>query len=394
MTLDSSPAPSKGWYVQDTALRPLRLLVVAPSWVGDAIMATPTFRLVRKSLPGCFIGCLVRPGLDELLGGLPYFDELHVARSAGVMGPKFVAAKVRPRRYDTALLLTNSFSTALIARIAGIPRRVGYDRDARRLLLTDRLKAPTRPDGSYAPVPAIEYYLRLATEALLGESMPDWTGGKHSMELSLSPAQEGESAALLKRCGLDESSPIAVLNPGGNNAAKRWPVDRFARVAEHLVMRHGLWVVINGSPQEQGLVEEIRGAVGPSARDRVISLPEKGVTLGSLKGVIRTSRLMVTNDTGPRHIAAAYGVRLISLFGPTDHRWTLIPTRPGAPEAILLADPTLPDNQVSNDHPERCAIDRIPTQDVIDAVDRQLAGWEGPLVARTDCRNDATSRTV
>src|SRR5262245_15883016 len=122
-----------------TPQKPLRLLVVCPSWLGDCVMATPTFRRLRRALPGAFIGALMRPGMDELLGGLPYFDEVHVARSSGVMGPKFVASKIRPRRYDTTVLLTNSFSTALIVRIAGIPRRIGYDRDARGLLLTDRL---------------------------------------------------------------------------------------------------------------------------------------------------------------------------------------------------------------------------------------------------------------
>src|SRR5262245_57469670 len=117
--------------------RPLRLLIVLPSWVGDVTMATPTLRTIRVTLPGVFIGGLCRPGIDQLLAGTSFFDELHVERASGVFGPKFVAAKLRPRRYDTALLLTNSFSTALTVRIAGIPRRIGYDRDARGLLLTD-----------------------------------------------------------------------------------------------------------------------------------------------------------------------------------------------------------------------------------------------------------------
>lgn len=350
-------------------------------------MATPTLRLIRKALPGCFIGALVRPGLDELLAGCPFVDEMHVARSAGVMGPKLIAAKLRPRRYDTAILLTNSFSTALIARIAGIPRRIGYDRDARGLLLTDRLRAPTRADGSYAPVPAVEYYLRLASEAFLCQQVLAWDSGKHPMELAVTPEQDRASVELLTRAGLDERAPLAVLNPGGNNAAKRWPPDRFAALAEHLVSGHALSVVINGSPNEAPLAEEIRSGVGSAFRDRVVSLPAAGVTLGSLKGVIRRARLMVTNDTGPRHIAAALGVRLVSLFGPTDHRWTTIPTRPGAPEALLLADPTLPQTEIANDHPQRCGIERIGLADVIGAADRQLAGWNGPVTARADCRD-------
>src|SRR5687768_2461756 len=137
-----------------------------PSWIGDAVMATPALRLIRSALPGAFIGALARPGIDQVLAGSTFFDELHVEHSTGVLGPKFIAAKLRPRRYESALLLTNSFSTALIARIAGIPRRVGYARDARSLLLTDRLHAPKRPDGRYAPIPAVTYYWRAACRLL------------------------------------------------------------------------------------------------------------------------------------------------------------------------------------------------------------------------------------
>ncbi len=143
--------------------KPHRLLIVLPSWVGDAVMATPALRRIRAALPGAFVGALARPGIDQLLAGSGLFDEVHVERASGVLGPKFVAAKVRPRRYDTALLLTNSFSTALIARVAGIPRRIGYNRDARRLLLTDPLPPDRTPRGGFAIVPAVNAYWKLAS---------------------------------------------------------------------------------------------------------------------------------------------------------------------------------------------------------------------------------------
>lgn len=348
----------------------LRLLVVMPSWVGDAVMATPALRLARRSLPGIFIGALVRPGIDEVLAGSDFFDEVHVARPTGIMGPKFAAAKIRPRRYDTALLLTNSFSSALIVRIAGIARRIGYDRDARGLLLTDRLEAPKTAAGRWAPVPAVEYYLRLACEAMLDVSVPAWRQGAAPMELGVTDEQRAAGAALLERAGVGAGERFAVLNPGGNNEAKRWPPERFAAVAEWLTSHHGLRVVINGSPGEAELVGRI-AAAAPGARSA--ELPKLGITLGALKEVVRRAALMVTNDTGPRHLAAAFGVPLVSLFGPTDHRWTTIPTRPGAPEEILLADPTLPEGEVADDHPERCRVDRITVEQVRGAVERVLA---------------------
>ncbi|MCC6950461.1 MAG: glycosyltransferase family 9 protein [Phycisphaerales bacterium] len=341
---------------------PLRLLVVLPSWVGDAAMATPTLRAIRRAMPGVFIGGLCRPGIDELLAGADVLDEFHVARAVGVMGPKFAAGKVRPRRYEAALLLTNSFSTALTVRIAGIPRRIGYDRDARGLLLTDRLQPPRRSDGEWATVPAVDYYWALAAKFLL----PAGTA-RGPLELGVTPEQAGRGADILAKGGV--TGGYALLNPGGNNPAKRWPPDRFAAVADWLASERGLGTVVNGSPGEAGLAREVAAACRVA---KPVLLPELGITVGALKAVVRGATLMVTNDTGPRHIAAAFGVPLVSLFGPTDHRWTIIPTRSGGPEEVVLADPTLPEHEVANGHPERCRIDRISVERVKEAVRRVL----------------------
>lgn len=340
-------------------------------------MATPALRLLRSRLKGTFIGGMLRPGLDELLAGSDFFDEVHVASSQGLMGPKRSAAKVRGRAYDTALLLTNSFSTALVTRLAFIPRRIGYDRDGRGMLLTDRL-APARVERGFAPVPMVEYYLR-AARAVFDEadgSPEDAARGR--LELGITPGQDAAAERLLHSGGITGLRPIAIINPGGNNDAKRWPADRFAQVAAHLV-RRGMDIAINGSPGERELVAEVarltRGSVGDTAPDGrvtvVAELPALGITIGSLKGVVRRSAIMITNDTGPRHIAAAFGVPTATLFGPTDHRWTTLPDD-GTPRADLLADPTLPDGEVADDHPERCRIDRIETSRVIAAAETLL----------------------
>jgi heptosyltransferase II len=351
-----------------------------PSWVGDAVMATPALRLLRDNLPGAFIGGLVRPGIDEVLAGTTFFDELHIERASGVMGPKHAAAKVRPRRYDTALLLTNSFSTALITRIAGIPRRIGYSRDARGVLLTDKLEAP-RQNGRWAPIPAVTYYHHAASY-LLDALRSEGSRGADAppaqlhpstplppnikLELATTQPERDEASRILREAGIPEDARLAILNPGGNNPAKRWPPDRFAAVGRHLIDKHNMNILVSGSPGERELCDQIAEAIGADA----ISLASRGVRLASLKAVIQRSRLMITNDTGPRHIAAALGIPVISVFGPTDPRWTTIPAPAG--EAILTADPTLPESEVADDHPERCRIERIETRDVIAAADRLL----------------------
>jgi heptosyltransferase-2 len=360
---------------------PLRLLIVMPNWVGDVCMATPALRLIRDRYKGSFIGGLVRPGIDQLLAGADFFDELHVDRARGVMGPKLVANKLRPRRYDATLLLTNSFSTALIVRLAGIPRRIGYDRDARGLLLTDRIAPPKRPDGQWATIPAADYYLQAAWQGLLSNrGSPDSDSQSAIrnpqsamapklpyMQLATTPAEENETDDLLARAGIAPGAPLALLNPGANDPAKRWPTDRFAALADHLAQNHGLTVLLNGSPAESDLIAQIAAACHVA---RPAQLPALGINLGSLKAIIRRSRVMVTNDTGPRFIATAFGIPVIALFGPTDHRWSTVPGR--AAQTILIADPTLPEDQSANDHPDRCRIDRIELATVTAACDDVL----------------------
>lgn len=355
-----------------------RVLVVCPSWVGDAVMATPALRLVRRELPGVFLGGLVRPGIDQVLDGLGLFDEVHVERASGVMGPKFVAAKLRPRRYDVALLLTNSFSTALVARIAGIPRRIGVSRDARGILLTDPLSPPPGSSGGgrvERPLSAVNYYWNLGEAVLeaMGRREPRVTGefrvelpAEARMEIAATAAEREAAGALLGRAGVESTTRLAILNPGGNNAAKRWPADRFVEVGRVLA-RRGLVVLVNGSPAEAELTAAIaRGCGG-------VDMAAIGGTLGSLKGLVCSGRaaIMVTNDTGPRHIAAAARVPVVSLFGPTDHRWTTIPVDAGL-ERVIVADPTLPENVVADDVPERCRVDRIEVGTVLAAVDGVL----------------------
>lgn len=357
-----------------------RLLVVLPSWIGDAAMATPALRLLRDCLPGALVGGLARPGVDELLAGTGLLDEVHVDRARGMMGPRRVASRLRPMRYDTALLLTNSFSSALIAQLAWIPRRVGYDRDARGLLLTDRLPVPGRRGmgRGFEPVAAVRYYLE-AARALLGDAAMDREDPP--MELAVTEEQCEEASSLLERGGVDRGRALVVLNPGGNKAEKRWPADRFVEVGARLICGHSAAVVVNGSPGEAGLTAGIaagvRARVGEAGEGAVADLAGLGVTIGSLKGVLRSAALLVTNDTGPRHIAAALGTPTVSLFGPTDPRWTALPARESAREVVLVADRTLPVEEQADDHPERCRIDRIGLEDVMGAAEGLLGPGRG-----------------
>lgn len=335
--------------------------IVIPSWVGDCVMATPVLRALREALPQArLIGC-VRPGLDQVLAGQPWLDEIIVCAMKGLGGVRGLAGAIRSRRCRAVLLLPNSFRSALAARLSGAPTRIGYARDGRRWLLTH---STTAQSNGTSPIPAVDYYARLAEFALGVASI------ERRLELHVTEQEAAAASKLLQ----GTSERVVVLNPGANREDKRWPAERFAAVADELAGSHGVALAITGSPAEWKLLRSIVEA----AKAPIINLAERGVGLGSLKAVLARAALLITNDTGPRHIAAALGAPVVTLFGPTDHRWT---TLEGVRERILLAEPFLPEELMADRFPKACSIDRISVADVLSAA--------GALL-RTAPRQDAS----
>jgi heptosyltransferase II len=332
-----------------------RAVVFLPSWVGDAVMATPALRALRGELPETWLLGVMRPGLDELLAGTPWLNEMLVDDLRGLLGPWRVARQIRRFEPQMGVLLPNSFRSALALRLSGTPVRAGYNRDGRGMLLTHRITPPDRA----RPLPAVRYYIDLMSAAL-GTSDID-----PRLELATTDEERQAADALLH----DLNGPYVLLNPGANRADKRWPAERFAAVGDALAKRHGLHVVVNASPRERDVAERIIAAsrVGGAA-----NLAERGVTLGSLKAVIERAAILITNDTGPRHIAAALGTPVVTLFGPTDHRWTTLPLSHAAKERIVLAEPFLPEELMADRHERVCRIDRIAASDVLAAAESLL----------------------
>ena len=294
---------------------PRRILIVQPSWVGDAAMATPTLRAVRERFPAANISYLMRRYLKPLYAGIPWADRLLTHRPKG--GVTHLARLLRSGGFDLAILLPNAFRAALLARTARIPRILGYERDGRGFLLTDKL-LPPRVRGRFTPTPTLRYYLGLAN--YLGARAD--RAEDRRMELFVTPEQRAAADQLLAKVGVKEGNgPLVVLNPGAKyGAAKLWPAEGFAAVADRLVDERGATILIAGSPAERKIVAEVIGRMRCPAAD----LPAAGLDLGTLKEIVRRSDLMVTNDTGPRHLAAAFGVPVVTIFGPTDPAWTVI----------------------------------------------------------------------
>ena len=285
-----------------------RLLVVMPTWFGDCLMATPTLRALRELYPDAHLAALVRDTLVPLIEDLPTLDRVIPLVKKGPGGGTLKNAKrLGQEGFDTAVLLPNSFRSAALAAAAGIPRRVGYERDGRGVLLTDRL-IPRRRGRAFVPVATLEYYLNLAR--YLGADDPD-----PAMQVATRPEDDARAAELLEKAG---DRRIILMNPGSEKPEKRWPAERFAALADRCTERLGVAVAVTGSPEERTILAAVTGEV----RGPVIDLPKGGMNLRLLKSVMKRVDCLVTNDTGPRHLAAACGTPVVTLFGPTAPAWT------------------------------------------------------------------------
>ncbi|MBC22375.1 MAG: hypothetical protein CMJ32_00455 [Phycisphaerae bacterium] len=328
------------------------LLVILPTWLGDTVMATPAIAGLTRS--GLFkrIELVARPGQGELIDGLEGVDAVHECDMKGLSS----IARLRRISKDVMLLLPNSFRSALLARLSRPGRLVGYARDGRGWLLNDGVTPPPRDQ----PVPAVDYYCTLVS-GLIGEQIID-----RRLRLEVTDAQRSSVDGILG----ERSGPAILLNPGANRQDKRWSADRFAKVADMLSEQFNATILVSGSPGERALLDQ----VVTSASCRIINLQEHLQGLGQLKAIMAQVDLLITNDTGPRHIATAVDTPVVCLFGPTDPRWT---TLHQAREHLLLAEPYLPSDRIADDHPGTCTIDRIQVDDVMHAAVRLLEDRHG-----------------
>ena len=277
-------------------------------------MATASLADLRRSFPQARIDVLVRPGRDGLLEGLDCFDSLRVDDSRrGVRRVVALASELRRERYDLALLFTNSLRSALLARLARIPERIGYRKGGQSVLLSRRVEPVRTADGKgWKPRPMPEIYADLcaAVGVRRGDGRP---------RLAVSDAQEARALRARRALGVDPGERLFGLAPGAAfGASKLWPVERFARLADSLAERLGQRAIIFCGPGETAIADELSHRM---ARPHV-NTARQVLGLDLMKPFVRDLSLLVTTDSGPRHIAAAFAVPAAVVMGPTDPRWT------------------------------------------------------------------------
>ena len=340
------------------------LLVRATNWLGDAVMTTPALAGVREGFPDSRIVLLARPLVAELFRHHPDVDEVMVydlpGRHEGILGRLRLAADLRRRRFDGALLLQNAFDAALIAFLGRIPERAGYPTDMRRILLT--LPVPL-PHGILERH-EVEYYLCLLDGLGIPRPAPA------SLKLLVTEEEREAMAERLSSLGIGRGTPILAINPGATyGSAKRWYPDRFASVADTLSAEWKAAVVVVGSAAEAPLAGEIEAAM----RTPPVNLAGR-TTVRELMALLSLSSFLVTNDSGPMHVGAALGVPLVAIFGPTDWRrtspWTSLA------KVVRVEVDCSPCRRRTCDRGHECMLGVTPEM-VVDAARRLLPGGPG-----------------
>lgn len=286
-----------------------------PNWVGDVVMATPALRALRRAASRARIVLVGTAPSRRLLAGLDLFDDFFEldrrGRHAGLGGFLRAGRELARERDRLFVLLPNSISSALLARASGSRCVLGYWSRQRFLLLDVRPRFAMEGHRR-RPIPMTRLYLDLLRA--VGVAADD-----ERLALAISGEEEERASAALRALGIGPEEPFFAANPGASfGASKFWTLEGFAGTIRGLHERRGLRTLVLCGPGEEELARTIAAAAGASAVDTSRAL----LPLELLKPVLRRARLLVTTDTGPRHIATAFGTPCVVVMGPTDPRHT------------------------------------------------------------------------
>ncbi len=344
---------------------PGKILLVLPTWVGDVVMSTPFIDALFRRFPDAEITLLMNRHLYPLLEGSPWvarcdFWAPRKKTPEAKQAHRELLARLRAERFDLAVMLPNSLRSAWLCWRIGARRRVGFRRDGRSLLLTDGVDVPNREGKSYRPMPLCDYYAVLAKH--LGMQHPG-----DRLQLFVTPEADVAVEKRLSEEGVRPGQPVIVLCPGANfGASKCWDPARFAAVADQLVRRFDAAVVISPGPGEEPLAEAIRDAM----QERSVLLTHPCLTLGELKSLIANAKLLLGNDTGPRHFGRAFDTHRVTVFGPTEQKWT--DTSHGRETIVKVDVPCGPCHKKVCPLEEQICMTRVTVEMVSDACEAEL----------------------
>jgi heptosyltransferase-2 len=302
-----------------------RILIRGTNWIGDSVMSLAALREVRRLFPEHHLTLLVRDWVSGVFENQGLVDEILPMESNSSRLRPWVRLVSKIRHFDSALLFQNAFRAALVTRLAGIPKRIGYKTDGRALLLTHRARPRIKELNRHQ----IYYYLDLLYQT--GLSSQDYLNDPHFRpDIHLTASDDGMQRAkqLLRSVGVSEGQPTVLINPGAfYGSAKRWFTNRYAALAERLIEKDQAQVILIGSEGEKLIAEEIQSFT----RHPLKTLTGQ-TDLPALMGLLSQCDLLLTNDSGPMHLAAALDTPQIAILGSTDE----IATGPFSPRAQVI----------------------------------------------------------
>ncbi len=304
-----------------------RIVVRGTNWIGDAVMSVPAMRELSRLFPNAEIVLHTKDNIEGLFEDADFIDRIlpFQKRSSRLRQAVAQADLLGDNEFDLAILFPNSFESALTTSLARIPRRIGYNKDLRGLLLTQPVPVPEWKDKRHE----VYYYLNLVAEVerrFLGSS----TVGTYEPDIALSVSDERQETARrrLEGSGIDLSKPIVAVGAGSTNSmAKRWGTQNFADLAGRLTREFAAQVLLVGTASEVDVADEIRKGSSFS----ILDLTGK-TDVAEAAAILSVTDLLVANDMGLAHVAPAVGTPTAVIFGPTDP----VTTRPFSDQAIVV----------------------------------------------------------
>ena len=278
-----------------------KILVRVNNWIGDVVMISPAMRALRNRFPRAEITLLAKTWVLDALRGSPYYDRLleydRPGAHAGPSGRWRLIRSLRRERFDLAVLFQKAFEAAFLARAAGIPFRIGFRTDSRGWLLTHPLEEPV--EGHH-----VEDFLRIV-EAL-GCQTTD-----RRLSFHLDQRSRDAAARFLRDTGSPSADLRVAVHPGASKPQRSWHPERFADVASRLAREHGARLFLLGSEADRPTLKRMADIIGPAA-----ILPPAGQTLREMAALLERCHLLICNDSGPMHVAAALRIPVVAIFGP------------------------------------------------------------------------------
>ncbi len=291
----------------------MKIVVRGTNWVGDAVMTIPALRELRRVFPESEITLHTRLWAKGIFEDADFIDEI-LTFEPEKSAFKTVLAQAKTlqnKAFDLAILLPNSFESALAAKLGNVKKRFGYAKDARSFLLTDAVKIPVWKNTKHE----VFYYLNL-----IAEVENDFFGTKSVLEseprfdLIVSNERKSQARKILEANGVDLTKKIVAFCPGSTNSrAKRWQAESYAELNDKIQTELKANVILIGAPNELNVSIE----TAEKSKLKPVILTGK-TDLSEATAILSLCDLLVSNDTGPAHVAAALGTKTVVIFGPTN----------------------------------------------------------------------------